>query len=121
VTTSRSSRSCTPLTGDTYTATAGSGTHLNGRPPIASAKENLGATLTGTGQARPGETDTFRRIGDSVTAMLTAGLVVRVSVPATLQLIHVAAGRMDASASSPTSTPASRRRPARLRSRRHCH
>jgi myo-inositol-1(or 4)-monophosphatase len=27
--------------------------------------------------------------------MLKAGLVLRVSVPATLQLIHIAAGRMD--------------------------
>jgi len=86
-----------PLTGDTYTATAGGGAHLNGRPLTVSAKDDLGAALIGTGQARPGEsTDTFRRIGASVTAMLTAGLVVRVSVPATLQLIHVAAGRMDA-------------------------
>ncbi|WP_030692278.1 inositol monophosphatase family protein [Streptomyces globisporus] len=86
-----------PLTGDTYTATAGGGAHLNGHPLTVSAKTDLGAALTGTGQARPGEsTDTFRRIGASVTAMLTAGLVVRVSVPATLQLIHVAAGRMDA-------------------------
>jgi myo-inositol-1(or 4)-monophosphatase len=86
-----------PLTGDTYTATAGGGARLNGRPLTVSAKDDLGAALIGTGQARPGEsTDTFRRIGASVTAMLTAGLVVRVSVPATLQLIHVAAGRMDA-------------------------
>jgi myo-inositol-1(or 4)-monophosphatase len=86
-----------PLTGDTYTATAGGGAHLNGRRLTVSAKDDLGAALIGTGQARPGEsTDTFRRIGASVTAMLTAGLVVRVSVPATLQLIHVAAGRMDA-------------------------
>ncbi|MFJ9150324.1 inositol monophosphatase family protein [Streptomyces sp. NPDC102270] len=86
-----------PLTGDTYTATAGGGAHLNGRTLTVSAKNDLGAALIGTGQARPGEsTDTFRRIGASVTAMLTAGLVVRVSVPATLQLIHVAAGRMDA-------------------------
>ncbi|MFH8706260.1 inositol monophosphatase family protein [Streptomyces rubrogriseus] len=86
-----------PLTGDTYTATAGGGAHLNGRPLTVSAKSDLGAALVGTGQARPGEsTDAFRRIGESVTAMLTAGLVVRVSVPATLQLIHVAAGRTDA-------------------------
>jgi myo-inositol-1(or 4)-monophosphatase len=86
-----------PLTGDTYTAVAGGGAHLNNRPLKASAKTDLGAALIGTGQAKPGEDErTFRRIGESVTAMLTAGLVVRVSVPATLQLIHVAAGRMDA-------------------------
>ncbi|GAB3727877.1 inositol monophosphatase [Amycolatopsis oliviviridis] len=86
-----------PLTGETYTATAGGGAHLDGRALSVSAKSDLGAALIGTGQARPGEsTETFRRIGESVTAMLTAGLVVRVSVPATLQLIQVAAGRMDA-------------------------
>ncbi len=86
-----------PLTGDTYTAVAGGGAHLNGRPLKVSAKTDLGAALVGTGQARPGEDErTFRRIGDSVTAMLINGLVVRVSVPATMQLIHVAAGRMDA-------------------------
>lgn len=86
-----------PLTGDTYTAVAGGGARLNDRPLKVSAKTDLGAALTGTGQARPGESErTFRRIGDSVTAMLVNGLVVRVSVPATMQLIHVAAGRMDA-------------------------
>ncbi|MFJ7206135.1 inositol monophosphatase family protein [Streptomyces sp. NPDC098789] len=86
-----------PLTGDTYTAVAGGGAHLNGHPLKVSAKADLGAALIGTGQAKPGEDEaTFRRIGDSVTAMLINGLVVRVSVPATMQLIHVAAGRMDA-------------------------
>ncbi|MER7759666.1 inositol monophosphatase family protein [Streptomyces sp. NPDC097619] len=86
-----------PLTGATYTAVAGGGAHLDGRPLKASAKTDLAAALTGTGQARPGEDErTFRRIGDSVTAMLVNGLVVRVSVPATLQLVHVAAGCTDA-------------------------
>ncbi|MFF7590643.1 inositol monophosphatase family protein [Kitasatospora purpeofusca] len=86
-----------PLTGDTYTAVAGGGARLNDRPLEVSAKTDLGAALIGTGQARPGEDErTFRRIGDSVTAMLVNGLVVRVSVPATMQLIHVAAGRTDA-------------------------
>ncbi|WP_411104893.1 inositol monophosphatase family protein [Streptomyces sp. cmx-4-9] len=86
-----------PLSGDTYTATAGGGAHLNGLPLRVSAKTDLGAALVGTGQARPGEDErTFRRIGASVTAMLINGLVVRVSVPATMQLIHVAAGRTDA-------------------------
>ncbi|MET7730040.1 inositol monophosphatase [Streptomyces sp. NPDC005402] len=85
-----------PLTGDTYTAVAGGGARLNGLPLKVSAKTDLGAALVGTGQAKPGEDkDTFRRIGESVAAMLTDGLVVRVSVPATMQLIHVAAGRMD--------------------------
>ncbi len=86
-----------PLTGATYTAVAGHGAHLDDKPLKVSAKTDPGAALVGTGQARPGEDGrTFRRIGDSVTAMLVNGLVVRVSVPATMQLIHVAAGRMDA-------------------------
>jgi myo-inositol-1(or 4)-monophosphatase len=86
-----------PLTGDTYTAVAGRGAHLNETPLQVSRKTDLSAALTGTGQARPGEShETFRKIGESITVMLIDGLVVRVSVPATLQLIHVAAGRMDA-------------------------
>ncbi|MEU6171941.1 inositol monophosphatase family protein [Streptantibioticus parmotrematis] len=85
-----------PLTGETYTAEAGHGARLNGAPIQVSRKTALDAALVGTGQARPGESaETFRRIGASVTAMLTHGLVVRVSVPATLQLVHVAAGRTD--------------------------
>ncbi|MFD8285235.1 inositol monophosphatase family protein [Streptomyces solisilvae] len=86
-----------PPTGDWYTAVAGQGARLNGAPLRVSAKTDLGAALVGTGQARPGEDErTFHRIGASVTQLLVHGLVVRVSVPATLQLIHVAAGRMDA-------------------------
>lgn len=85
-----------PLTDETYTATLGGGAWLNGVLLRASAKTDLKAALVGTGQARPGEGDeTYHRMGRSVTAMLQAGLVLRVSVPATLQLIHVAAGRMD--------------------------
>ncbi|MFJ4919943.1 inositol monophosphatase family protein [Streptomyces sp. NPDC088725] len=86
-----------PLTGDTYTALAGRGAHLNGKPLRPSAKTELNAAMVGTGQAKPGEGQaTYQRIGASVTAMLSSALLLRVSVPATLQLAHVAAGRMDA-------------------------
>jgi len=86
-----------PLTGDTYTALRGGGAFLNGAPLRVSAKTDLKAALVGTGQAKPGETEeALRRMGATVTAMLIDALVVRVSVPATMQLIHVAAGRMDA-------------------------
>ena len=86
-----------PLTEETYTAVRGAGAHLDGTRLRPSTKTDLTAALVGTGQAAPGEESaTHRRIGQSVTAMLEAALVVRVSVPATLQLIHVAAGRMDA-------------------------
>lgn len=85
-----------PMTGHTYTALRGGGTALNGAPLQASTKTALNAAMVGTGQAVPGESaDTYRRIGQSVTAMLSAALVVTVSVPATLQLIHIAAGRLD--------------------------
>jgi myo-inositol-1(or 4)-monophosphatase len=86
-----------PLTEETYTAVRGDGAYLDGTRLHPSAKTDLKAALVGTGQAAPGEDNvTHRRIGQSVTAMLEAALVVRVSVPATLQLIQVAAGRMDA-------------------------
>ncbi|CAM5708604.1 3'(2'),5'-bisphosphate nucleotidase CysQ OS=Streptomyces tendae OX=1932 GN=GUR47_24250 PE=4 SV=1 [Streptomyces tendae] len=50
-----------------------------------------------TSQARPDEDASIvRRIGSSVTAMLLDSLVVRTSVPATLHLASVAAGRVDA-------------------------
>ncbi len=86
-----------PLTLETYTAVRGGGAYLDTYRLRPSAKTDLRAALVGTGQAKPGEDrTTHRRIGQSVTAMLGAALVVRVSVPATLQLIHVAAGRTDA-------------------------
>jgi myo-inositol-1(or 4)-monophosphatase len=86
-----------PLTGQTYTAIAGEGAYLDGRRLSVSAKTDLGAALVATGQAKPGETEeTFRLIGRSVTAMLIGALIVRVSVPATLPLIQVAAGHLDA-------------------------
>jgi myo-inositol-1(or 4)-monophosphatase len=86
-----------PLAHETYTAVLGGGAFLNGAAINASTKQHLNAALVGTGQASPLETsDTFARIGRSVTAMLDAALVLRVSVPATLQLIHVATGRLDA-------------------------
>lgn len=85
-----------PLSGDTYTAVLGGGAFLNGEPISPSAKTRLDAALAGTGQASPRETaGTFAKIGRSVEAMLNSALVLRVSVPATLQLIQVAAGRMD--------------------------
>ena len=86
-----------PAAATTYTAVLGQGAFQDGVRLRVSAKTDLGAALVGTGQASPRETgETFALIGRSVTAMLEAAGVVRVSVPATLQLIQVAAGRMDA-------------------------
>lgn len=85
-----------PLSGDTYTALRGGGAWLGATRLSTSSKTALNAAMAGTGQAVPDEgSATYRRIGLSVTAMLAAALVVRVSVPATLQLIQVAAGRQD--------------------------
>ncbi|MGK3992705.1 inositol monophosphatase family protein [Sorangium sp. So ce1024] len=85
-----------PLSGDTYTARKGAGAWLGTRRLRASTKTALDAAFVGTGQAAPDEDrETHRRIGQSVTAMLASALVLRVSVPATLQLVQVAAGRMD--------------------------
>ena len=85
------------MTDNTYTAFRGGGAFLDGVRLQVSGKTKLDAALVGTGQAMPGEDrETHRRIGQSVTAMLDKALVLSVSVPATLQLIQVAAGRMDA-------------------------
>lgn len=85
-----------PFSGETYTALRGEGAWLNGKPLRASEKTHLNAATVGTGQAVPDEGEAiFQRIGLSVSAMLNAALVVRVSVPSTLQLVQVAAGRQD--------------------------
>ncbi|KAB1978848.1 inositol monophosphatase family protein [Streptomyces triticiradicis] len=86
-----------PLTGETYTALAGAGAHVDGRPLHVSRTRDLGLSLVATSQARPDEDEeVVRRIGSSITAMLFDALVVRTSVPATLHLLNVAAGRIDA-------------------------
>lgn len=86
-----------PLTGETYTALAGAGAHLDGRPLHVSRTPELGLGIVATSQARPDEDEkVVRRIGASITEMLVDALVVRTSVPATLHLVNVAAGRIDA-------------------------
>jgi myo-inositol-1(or 4)-monophosphatase len=86
-----------PVTGDTYTAVAGEGAFLNGERIRVSAKTDLSAALVSTGQARPGEDDaTKRRTSRSIDAMLDEALLVSAAVPATLQLVLVAAGHTDA-------------------------
>ena len=85
-----------PLRAETYTALRGGGAWLNGKRLQVSLKTALNAALAGTGQAMPDEGSAiYQRIGRSVSAMLAAALVVRVSVPSTLQLVQVAAGSQD--------------------------
>ena len=86
-----------PVAGRLYTAARGSSVaHANGVPMRPSAETELKAAIVTTGQAKPGESaETYRRIGQSVTAMLHAALVVRMTVPATFQLALVAGGHID--------------------------
>lgn len=79
----------------TYTAVAGGGAFLNGQRLHTSAKTDLDAAITVTGQAETGQDDTYRRIGDSVTAMLARALMVRAAVPSTFPLLLVATGQND--------------------------
>lgn len=86
-----------PLQDQLFTAVRGEGTRLNGEPVHVSEKSELRAAIVGTGQARPGEDPRdLYRLGLSVPAVLARALVLRVSVPATLPLLNVAAGQMDA-------------------------
>ncbi|MFE3635527.1 inositol monophosphatase family protein [Streptomyces sp. NPDC059168] len=86
-----------PLTGETYTALTGAGARLDGRPLHVSRTADLGLGIVATSQARPDEDEeVVRRVGSSITAMLFDALVVRTAVPATLHLLNVAAGRIDA-------------------------
>lgn len=86
-----------PLTDDLFTAATGCGARQGDKELRISGKASLDAALVGTGQASPKDDEqTHRRTGESIRAMLDSALVVQSSVPATLTLIDVAAGRMDA-------------------------
>jgi myo-inositol-1(or 4)-monophosphatase len=79
----------------TYTAVRGAGAHLNRQRLQVSAKTSLNAAIGVTGQAEAGQDDTYRRIGESVTAMLGQALLVRAFVPSTFPMLLVAAGQND--------------------------
>ena len=79
----------------TYTAVRGAGAYLNGRPLRTSAKTDLDAAIAATGQAEADQRDTYRRIGQSITALLGRALLVRTSVPSTFPMLAVAAGHGD--------------------------
>ena len=85
-----------PMTKETYSAVRGGGAFMNGKRLNTSAKSDLNASIMATGQAKPREESAiYRQIGQSVTAILECGSLLRVSVPATLLLVEVARGRMD--------------------------
>jgi myo-inositol-1(or 4)-monophosphatase len=79
----------------TYTVVRGAGAYLNGQPLRASAKTRLDAAIAVTGQAEAGQVGTYRRIGESITAMLGQTLLVRTFVPSTFPMLLVAAGQND--------------------------
>ena len=86
-----------PLAGRTYPAIDGGGAFCDGVKMCCSKKTDIGIALVATGQAMPREgNETYRLIGQSVMAMLQAALVVRVTVPATFEIVAVASGQMDA-------------------------
>ncbi|WP_433855512.1 inositol monophosphatase family protein [Streptomyces kronopolitis] len=86
-----------PLTGETYTALTGKGAHHDGTSLHVSRTTDLALSIVATSQARPDEAEkVVRRVGTSITAMLFDALTVRTAVPATLHLMNVAAGRIDA-------------------------
>lgn len=86
-----------PLAFRVYTALCGHGAFLNGQPLQTSRKQDFRAALVSTGQATPDEdTSTRARLARSMAAMLEQALLVKAAVPATMQLVHVATGRLDA-------------------------
>jgi myo-inositol-1(or 4)-monophosphatase len=84
-----------PVGGRTYTATAGGGAWLNGKPLRTSRKTDLASALATTAQAAAGQRDIYHQIGASITAMLEEALLVRATVPSTFPLLMVAAGHAD--------------------------
>lgn len=85
-----------PLTGETYTAVRGGGAFLDGAPIHVSSKSDLAAALVATGQAKPGEDPRVRRrLSASIDALLDHALLVTAAVPATLQILPLAAGHTD--------------------------
>ncbi|MFJ9564569.1 inositol monophosphatase family protein [Streptomyces fuscichromogenes] len=79
----------------TYTALRGAGARLNGTALKVSAKTGLDAAIVVTGQAEADQEGTYRRIGQSITAMLDSALLVRAAVPSTFPMLLVAAGHND--------------------------
>lgn len=84
-----------PIGDHTYTAVRGHGAFHNGQPLRTSTKTSLDAAIVATGQAETGQADTYRRIGQSITAMLGAALLVRATVPSTFPMLLVASGQND--------------------------
>lgn len=84
-----------PVGDRTYTAVRGGGARLGDTVLSVSDKQDLGLAIVATGQAEVGQATTYRRIGESITAMLSSALLVRATVPSTFPLLLVASGQND--------------------------
>lgn len=86
-----------PQADETFVAVRGGGAHLASGRLRVSGTADLSGAMVGTGQASPrDDAETRMKLGRSAHEMLYHALTTRVSVPATWQLIQVAAGRTDA-------------------------
>jgi myo-inositol-1(or 4)-monophosphatase len=86
-----------PLSGAMFTAVAGKGATVAGRPLHVSAKTELTASIVATAQAQPFEAaETLAVAARSLHRMLAAALLIRASVPSTMELLELASGRLDA-------------------------
>jgi myo-inositol-1(or 4)-monophosphatase len=79
-----------PVADIVHRAIRGGGAFADGRRLRVSAKSDLGAAIATTGQAEAGQHETYRRIGESITAMLGRTLLVRATVPSTFPMLLVA-------------------------------
>lgn len=85
-----------PFPGLTYAAVAGGGATENGRQLQVSRKTSLdGAYLTSCQNGPHEGRATATRLGAAVTALLVRNAILRIVPPPTLQLLHVASGRVD--------------------------
>ncbi len=70
---------------------------MNGERLSVSAKHEIAAAIISSGQASPGEARPIRTaMVRSAGRLLDTALLVRLSVPSMLELVDVAAGRLDA-------------------------
>ena len=84
-----------PADGLLYMAARGRGAYVNDIQLRVSGKKTFDTAVAATGQAEAGQVETYRRLGDSVAAMLGKALLVQMSVPCTFPILLVASGQND--------------------------
>lgn len=86
-----------PLSQALFTAEAGQGSKERRAPIGVSDKQELQAAIVATAQAKPFEQASVHYVmANMIRRMLDKALLVRTSVPSTLELLDVATGRIDA-------------------------